>query len=238
MKKPTLFLICGLMAATATGQVKVKSESLPVHQSASASSAVVKTLKQGDEVVLDMSIAGADKAQWCMIREDNQADLLGYVPCNTLERSAPRPAYGAATKTGKQPVAAKAAPKAAPKGDWDPTQARTAGETRWLGYGTLIAETFKFTQEQKLQMGQLAIKNGMPACAQNSDSYFSKGVNPPDLTNTSPITPCHWYAQYYAEQVFALVTPEQKAARQASYNTFSKEVASNRRVIELRAQGK
>jgi hypothetical protein len=60
---------------------------------------------------------------------------------------------------------------------------------------------------------------------------------PPELLSGSPITPCQWYAQSFYEQVFALITPEQKAAREASYQSFSREVTGNRHVLEQRAKG-
>jgi hypothetical protein len=62
---------CGLLAGlafmtgAATPQAFVKSESLPVYSRVDAASDVVKTLKKGDAVVVEMSILGEDNAQWC-----------------------------------------------------------------------------------------------------------------------------------------------------------------------------
>ena len=219
-------LIFWLLAATATGQVKVKSESLAVHEDRDNASAVVKTLERGDEVVIDMSITGPDNARWCTIRENGKKERLGYVHCDSLERPALRV---------RTPSEADPARPPAPH-SWDLANLRTLGETKWLGYAGLVATTFQFSEPQKQQVAQLANHNGMPACIQATDSYTGPGM-PPELLSGSPITPCHWYAQSFYEQVFALITPEQKAAREASYQSFSREVTGNRHVLEQRAKG-
>jgi hypothetical protein len=230
MKHIILVLIC-VIAASA--QDKVKVESVTVYESRDTKSSPVKTLAKGAELTVDMSMTGEDGAQWCTIREIGQKQRLGYVRCDTLDRpvraaSATRPAAipSVPSQAAGQPVFGSKG--LAPK---------TLGETRWLGYADLIATTFQFTGPQNDQVVQLARQNGMPSCIQGTDSYPGPGL-PPEMLSTSPIITCHWYAQTFYEQVFALITPEQKAARKASYETFSREVSGNRRVIEQRAKGK
>lgn len=229
MKRSLLSLSLALLATTATAQVKVKSDTLEVRESRDKTSAVVKTLKQGEEVLIDMSMTGEDGQQWCTIRETTKKDRLGYVPCQFLDRP---------TRTAVSPP--RSAPPAQPVSQALPGPKRqspqTLGETRWLGYADLIAKTFQFNDQQNEQIVQLARQNGMPSCVYKTDSYPGPGL-PPEMLSTSPITTCHWYAQTFYEQVFALITPEQKAARKASYETFTREVAGNRRVIEQRAKG-
>jgi len=65
------------MTGAATPQATVKSESLPVYSRMNATSDVVKTLKKGDAVVIEMSVPGESNTEWCSIQEPTQkASLL------------------------------------------------------------------------------------------------------------------------------------------------------------------
>jgi hypothetical protein len=67
------------------GRVSVKSDSLMVHSRMSSDSKVVKELKKGDWVILEfeINVGGQD---WCGIKEENEKTILGYVPCQYLDR--------------------------------------------------------------------------------------------------------------------------------------------------------
>ena len=112
----------------------------------------------------------------------------------------------------------------------------SAGEERWMAYTMLLAKTFGFSSYQKTRVLQFAQQSGIGACIEESDSYFQRGLAPPDLLSSSPITQCDWNAQTFREWVFSLVTPEQKAAHSASYTDFSREIAGNRLVLQRRSQ--
>jgi len=218
-------LVGALLAVTAAAQDKVRTETLAVHESRDAKSSVVKTLKQGQELVVDMSITGEDGAQWCTIREKGQKDRLGYVHCDSLDRPARavlRPAVAAAPR---QVASASSV-------NWNPTATHTLGENRWMGYAVMMAAAFHFDETQKQQVLQLANQWGIPACIKTTDSYKGKGL-PPEI-GSQAVTQCHWNAQYFAEQVFALITPEQKAAQATAYATFGREVGGGRAALEKR----
>lgn len=91
MGKGDVVRTCGLLAGltfltgTATPQTTVTSESLSVYSKMDATSDVVRTLKKGDVVVIEMNILGEDNAQWCSLQEPTQKRTLGYVRCEYLE---------------------------------------------------------------------------------------------------------------------------------------------------------
>jgi hypothetical protein len=109
------------MTGAATPQATVKSESLPVYSRMNATSDVVKTLKKGDAVVIEMSILGESNIEWCSIQEPTQKTSLGFVRCEFLARPpAPMASFApieaakaqaatqpAATDWSKSPLAAK-----------------------------------------------------------------------------------------------------------------------------------
>lgn len=224
MKSTILLLICTVAVAA---QDKVKVESVTVYGSRDTKSPAVKTLAKGAELTVDMSITGEDGAQWCTIRETGQKDRLGYVHCDTLDRPV------RASKAARRVTATATAPEA-PAG---PIKRVGFGANRWMGYGDLIASTFKFTPQQRAQVEQIAKQNGIPTCIQNTDSYKGPG-RPPDILPTSPVTPCHWYAQTFYEQVFALATAEQLAADPKSQKRIAAELAKAKATIAARPQAK
>jgi len=62
--------------------MNVKSDSTPVFQSNSADSALVKYLKKGDEVRVDLEIIDS-QGSWSLIRGEGRS---GFVPSEMLER--------------------------------------------------------------------------------------------------------------------------------------------------------
>ncbi len=63
----------------------VKSEILLVYLEMSTASTVVKSLKRGDVVTVDLEIQGT-AGGWCRVREVGENMRLGYVLCKNLER--------------------------------------------------------------------------------------------------------------------------------------------------------
>jgi hypothetical protein len=93
MRTVLLFLLAWFAlprpAAAGDGQVTIKAGSAEVYSQMSRTSPVVKTLKRGDAVAIELSLAGADET-WCSIAESGAGRTLGYVPCSQLE--IPQPA--------------------------------------------------------------------------------------------------------------------------------------------------
>ena len=90
----TFITLCWLASGSGTSQAQsyaaaphasVKGDSLAVYSEMRPSGAVVKSLKKGDEVILDFEIRGTT-GRWCSVRLPGQASRLGYVQCEGLER--------------------------------------------------------------------------------------------------------------------------------------------------------
>lgn len=237
----TCRLLAGLafMTGAATPQATVKSESLPVYSKMDATSDVVKTLKKGDAVVIEMSILGEGNAEWCSIQEPTQKRSLGYVRCEFLARPpASKPVAPPAQAAPVQSAVLATDQQAASRGFWEPGHKETLGEYRYLGYARILSTNFGFSQNQKDQSLQIADRIGLLVCIEDTDSYARKGLTPPDLLRTprSRTTQCDWNFQTFIEQVFALVTPEQQAAHRVAYAQFSEDVASHRRALETNSR--
>jgi hypothetical protein len=226
-----------LTAGTAAGQATVKSESLRVYSQRDTRSTVVKTLHRGDTVEIEMSITGEGNLQWCSIHESGQKGRLGHVPCESLERppAAKQTVPRAPTRTESAVQPGARASGGVREGFWEPTHRQSGGELRWMGYAAILATTFEFSPEQKARVLQFARQSGMGPCIEDTDSYQRRGLQPPDLLSSSPLTQCDWNAQTFREGVFSLVTPEQKAASRVSYENFSREIAGNRLALEGRS---
>jgi predicted Zn-dependent protease len=69
----------------AAGRATVKLESLNLYSEMSTTGAVVKSLKKGDVVVIDLEIIGAGMS-WCRVKELGQTSASGFVQCQDLER--------------------------------------------------------------------------------------------------------------------------------------------------------
>ncbi len=86
--------LCWLASGSGTSQAQsnpavrhaiVKADSLAVYSDTRPSGAVVKSLKKGDEVILDFEFRSST-GRWCSVRLPGQASKLGYVQCEGLER--------------------------------------------------------------------------------------------------------------------------------------------------------
>src|SRR6185503_12292915 len=80
-----------LLATTAQAQTVaagaravVSSDSLPVYNSMSTSSAVKATLTRGDAVTIGLVLFG-DDVTWCAISKTGETRRLGYASCEFLE---------------------------------------------------------------------------------------------------------------------------------------------------------
>jgi predicted aspartyl protease len=75
---------CGIPEAASGGAV-VRNDAVPLHSEMSTSSPVLRSLKKGDSVVVDIEIRDPEGA-WCGIIEQGQTSIAGYVRCKDLER--------------------------------------------------------------------------------------------------------------------------------------------------------
>jgi len=64
----------------------VKIDSLEVHSKMSGNSKVLKSLKKGDIVKVEVEVEGSGGI-WCGIAEGGQSDVTGYVACGDLNRA-------------------------------------------------------------------------------------------------------------------------------------------------------
>jgi len=88
-----IVIICYIAAASdvktaegePSGRASVRAESATVFSGMSADSKVVKTLKGGDMVTVEIELEGTDGA-WCGIIEREQSAISGYMQCKYLEQ--------------------------------------------------------------------------------------------------------------------------------------------------------
>jgi hypothetical protein len=228
------------MTSAATGQATVQSESLSVFSRMDSTSGVVRTLKKGDVVVIEVSIQGEEGA-WCAIREPAENKDLGYVLCRFLSSPpGPKAPTPSAALASAPRTAASAPPTAlAPLDDiWDRWQKRQVsfGEMRWLGEAMGYAVLFKLSTQQKARVPLLARQNGIPNCIEETDRYMRKDQLPPDAFSSGPVTQCDWNWTAFMEQVLALVTPAQQAAHPAAYAEQRRQITGRRRYLKIRSQ--
>lgn len=87
-----MFICCSPVCAHAQGPdskegfdtARIKTDKVPVHYKMSRNSPVVKTLKRGDSVAIELKIHDED-GEWCGIREEGQTGISGFVLCEYLE---------------------------------------------------------------------------------------------------------------------------------------------------------
>lgn len=241
------------LAGVATPQATVKSGPLQVYARMDETSNVVTILKNGDAVVIEMSVLGKGNMEWCSIRELTEKKTLGYVRCEFLARPPAAKAAPVAVQAAPPPQPAPPQPatlsagRQATSGDFwdlvrrdsrfgDPGHQVTFGEMRYLSEAAVFDVTFGFSLEQKYRALQIAGETGIPACIEDTNKYVRKGLMPPDIYSNSnaPLTGCDWIFQAFYERTFALVTPEQQAAHRASYAEFSRQVAGRRHGLSQR----
>ena len=86
-------LACGALpwparAATRAGKATVKAATLPVYSEMDPTSDVVRTLKKGDALVVNLEIANAT-GDWCSVSLPGASATLGYVACGALQVAMP-----------------------------------------------------------------------------------------------------------------------------------------------------
>jgi predicted negative regulator of RcsB-dependent stress response len=87
-------LVCAALSgpawgATRAGKATVKAATLPVYSEMDPTSDVVRTLKKGDALVVNLEIANAT-GDWCSVSLPGASATLGYVSCGALEVAMPR----------------------------------------------------------------------------------------------------------------------------------------------------
>jgi tetratricopeptide (TPR) repeat protein len=89
-----LLTLCWLASGSGTSRAQthtdvpnatVKADTLAVYSGMRPSSAVLKSLNKGDQVILDFEIKSSTE-KWCGVRLLGQARMLGYVQCQGLQR--------------------------------------------------------------------------------------------------------------------------------------------------------
>lgn len=66
------------------GTTRIKKDKVALHYKMSRNSPVVKILKRGDSVVIELKIHDED-GQWCGIREKGKTEISGFVLCEYIE---------------------------------------------------------------------------------------------------------------------------------------------------------
>jgi predicted aspartyl protease len=80
-----LCLLCCRSAEASSDGAVIKGDAVPLYSEMSAASRVLKFLKQGEPVAVDVEIEGPE-GSWCGIIEQGQMSVTGYVRCGELER--------------------------------------------------------------------------------------------------------------------------------------------------------
>jgi predicted aspartyl protease len=78
-------LLCCRSAEASSDGAVIKGDAVPLYSEMSAASRVLKFLKQGEPVAVDVEIEGPE-GSWCGIIEQGQMSVTGYVRCGELER--------------------------------------------------------------------------------------------------------------------------------------------------------
>ncbi len=86
------------------GKAVVHSDSLAVHSRATEKSKVVKSLRKGDRVSVELEVE-TEEGSWCGVVEESKSALSGYVRCRDLERKpASRKWKSVGTTGGAEPA--------------------------------------------------------------------------------------------------------------------------------------
>jgi tetratricopeptide (TPR) repeat protein len=86
-------LICGVFpgparATTPAGKATVKAATLPVYSDMDPTSDVVRTMKKGDALTVNLEIANST-GDWCSVSLPGQSATLGYANCGALQVAMP-----------------------------------------------------------------------------------------------------------------------------------------------------
>jgi hypothetical protein len=205
------------------GRAVVKSDSSPVYSKMSTASEVVKTLKRGDAVVVEISISGYD-GEWCRIREESRTTGLGYIRCGLLDREQPINPAIVIPQSPQQ--AAPAAPSTA--GGDESIVVSTYMRNAWN-----FAEVLDFSVNQRERLPELAERTGVNQCIQEMEAAYRrhglpttkgaadklteddiKRLQPNQIAMAREVMPSHRRCNLselrLSEQVLDLATPEQR----------------------------
>ena len=245
----------------ASGQATVKVESAAVYSQRSASSKVVRSLKKGDAVIVELALAG-DDGEWCSVREPDQKISLGYMRCETLARE-PRPqpvvvAPAPAAPRATQQAAAPGGGTSRAPSDWGARRGEDymASLRYWTGWppptgGPLRSNNnmFDFTAEQQAQVEDLANRMGVTGCRQQIETTFRKYAReltrpslhptPGEKQRVEQMTkeinrfayPCEVKRLDLLERLPDLMTPEQKKENAKTLASFQADLAKDRKVL-------
>ena len=163
-----LFLIVTTFQSSEASRFStIKPTSLVVYSQASTASPVVKTLSQGDRVIVELEILSGQA--WCRIREPDHAKSSGYVLCAQLDRPARDAQSG---WTSQPPATAGNAPKPAPP---TVTKIPSAGEALDPDFW---AARLGFSDEQRQATASLTQSSGLGACRDRMEKMFrARGVH-------------------------------------------------------------
>jgi hypothetical protein len=154
----------------------VKVADLPVYSDSSISSQVVKTLHQGDRVIVEFEILTG--YSWCKIREENRTEKSGYVMCQGLNRpqSASPKQWNQVASQSPGTAAEATLPK---KSDAD-TPAVKSNPQRSVRDPYLWADRFHFSDEQRRTGTALLESSGVAGCEAGVEKMFRKsGISDP-----------------------------------------------------------
>lgn len=143
----------------------VKSESLTVYSGMSFTSAIVKSLKRGDRVSVELDLTSGSE-HWCQVREAGEIKPAGFVPCEDLDRPpAPPPRWRT-----ELPVAPGAGPE---QKDDSQEKSRPARTISTREFHRLLLNQFNpefwqdrldFTPSQREDARSLAASTGTEYC--------------------------------------------------------------------------
>ncbi len=151
----------------------VKSESLPVHSQMSSGSRVIKSLKRGDKVTVDFDISTGPE-EWCSVVEAGQTKPLGFVQCKNLDRPPTR-------RSATRPILTEdATDKTEGSGQKQQNTLKApAGDYQKLMHGynpEFWQSRLNFSDSQREQVGELAVKSGMVCVRDLAALYRRSGV--------------------------------------------------------------
>jgi len=208
--------------AGSAGRAVVKNDSSLVYSKMSTASEVVKTLKRGDVVVVEMSISGSD-GEWCRIREESQSTSLGFIRCGLLDREQPtKPEI--AIHQSSQLVA-----PTVPSTDVGESLVKST----YMRNAWNFANILEFSEDQREQLPELAERTGVNRCIQEMEAAYRrhglpmtqaevdnlsegdlKKLQPNQIAMARELMPSHRRCDLselnLSEQVLDLATPEQR----------------------------
>lgn len=230
--------VLAAVVAPCAERATVNEDSAPVYShQRSNQNELVRSLKRGDAVLIDFSIASEGGA-WCAVSGPDGRISLGYMLCGHLKREtadekrhnwrAPRP------ESIQKPAASPKPPRAPLSMVEEVGDDYYRPARNWAG-------AFRFSAEQQRAAEGLAGKLGVSACRQQFETHYR--TYEAVYTSKDParervqtmvqdlnrfLHPCLLKMVELLEQYPGLMTPEQKSNKQLFAN-FQKQVFDMRR---------